>query len=221
MPATSRCRSCSRDSVAAACTADLVAATRCWSSSTRREKSMLPLGLRQLPGRVQARPTCCPHGRPEGGRLASVRSPTHCGKGPETATHGDLRRRGGRRGRAPHDAAPTPQARAGVPVAVPLLAGHLQPGLELRRVRHRDLQEQHQVVGRDPVAQALLVRLAVRTAQPCASSRTRTSWWLTWCRWAAPAATAVAPGAGRSTAVSWRLRARAEITRPLRASWHR
>jgi hypothetical protein len=42
---------------------------------------------------------------------------------------------------------------------VPLLAGHLQPGLELRRVRHRDLQEQHRVVGRDPVAQALLVRL--------------------------------------------------------------
>jgi hypothetical protein len=109
----------------------------------------------------------------------------------------------------PRDAAPTPQARAGVPVAVPLLAGHLQPGLELRWVRHRDLQEQHRVVGRDPVAQALLVGLAVRTAQPCASSRTRTSWWLTWCRWAAPAATAVAPGAGRSTAVSWRLRAQA------------
>jgi hypothetical protein len=109
----------------------------------------------------------------------------------------------------PHDAAPTPQARAGVPVAVPLLAGHLQSGLDLRRVRHRDLQELHRVVGRDPVAQALLVRLAVRTAQPCASSRPRTSWWLTWCRWAAPAATAVAPGAGRSTAVSWRLRAQA------------
>ena len=56
------------------------------------------------------------------------------------------------------------------------------------------------------MAQALLVRFAVRTAQPCASSRTRASWWLTWCRWAA---TAVAPGAGRSTAVSWRLRAQA------------
>ena len=39
---TIRCRSCSRDSVAAACTADLVAATRCWSSSTRAEKFMLP-----------------------------------------------------------------------------------------------------------------------------------------------------------------------------------
>ena len=44
-------------------------------------------------------------------------------------------------------------------VAVPLLAGHLQPGLELRRVGHRDLQEQHRVVGRELVAQALLVRL--------------------------------------------------------------
>src|SRR6266496_1266736 len=35
-----RCLSCSRDSVAAACTAVLVAATRCWSSSTRALKSM-------------------------------------------------------------------------------------------------------------------------------------------------------------------------------------
>ncbi len=37
-----RCLSWSRDSVAAACTAALVAATRCWSSSTRAEKSMFP-----------------------------------------------------------------------------------------------------------------------------------------------------------------------------------
>ena len=66
------------------------------------------------------------------------------------------------------------------------------------------------------MAQALLVRLAVRTAQPCASSRPRTSWWLTWCRWAAPAATAVAPGAGRSTAVSWRLRATSNRCRSCR-----
>src|SRR5215218_1194805 len=44
-------------------------------------------------------------------------------------------------------------------VAVPLFAGHLQPGLELRWVRHRDLQEQHRVVGGDLVAHTLLVLL--------------------------------------------------------------
>ena len=80
-PATARRLSCSRDSVAAACTA-LVAARRSWSSSTRREKPRFLLRLRQLPGRVQARPACCPsHGLPGPGRLASVRSPTRCGKG--------------------------------------------------------------------------------------------------------------------------------------------
>jgi hypothetical protein len=81
-PATARRLSCSRDSVAAACTAALVAATRSCSSSSRREKPRFLLGLRQLPGRVQARPACCPsHGLPGPGRLASVRSLTRCGKG--------------------------------------------------------------------------------------------------------------------------------------------
>ena len=94
-PATARRLSCSRDSVAAACTA-LVAARRSWSSSTRREKSTLPPWIaaiaRSCPGSARLLPlTWSARSRPPG--IGTITDPLR--KRTETAIRTSRPRRTG------------------------------------------------------------------------------------------------------------------------------